>query len=157
MPDTGTHPPEWLSQEEPGTSLTTSAPVADVSAPACTNGAWPVSVAQKNKPLTMLSSNVQSIDLCMAWRLWTMRQLNGWSAPAPRSSVAKQWFQLGMRKQWKCEVRKFYRFHIGYLTWKLTWRKCFVHFRMWIKLWSCTRSWNELVISVAREKEIKHN
>jgi len=48
-----------------------------------TNGAWPllrpVSVAQNNKQSTMLSSNVQSIDLPMdftAWRLWTMRQSN---------------------------------------------------------------------------------
>jgi len=43
--------------------------VSDVSAPACTNGLWPrllpVSVAQKNEPSTMLSSNVQSIDLIM--------------------------------------------------------------------------------------------
>jgi len=52
-------------------------------------------VAQKNKPSTMLSSNVQPIDLlmdCMAWRLWTMRQSNGCSTPAPRSGAAKQWF-----------------------------------------------------------------
>ena len=32
------HPPEWPSQEEPGSGLTASAPVSDVSAPACTNG-----------------------------------------------------------------------------------------------------------------------
>ena len=59
-----THP-EWPSQEEPGSGSTASAPVSDVSAPACTNGAWPplrpVSVAQ-NKPSTMSSSTVQSID-----------------------------------------------------------------------------------------------
>ena len=39
-------------------------------------------VAQKNKPLTLLSSNVQSIDIpmdCMAWRFWTMRHWNGCS------------------------------------------------------------------------------
>ena len=49
----------------------------------------PMSVAQKNKPSTMLSSNVQSIDLlmeCMAWRFWKMRQWNGCS-PAPRFSA----------------------------------------------------------------------
>ena len=44
--------------------------MSDVSAPACTNGVCPplrpVSVAQKNKLSTMLSSNVQSIDLCTA-------------------------------------------------------------------------------------------
>jgi len=54
-----------------------------------------VSVAQKNKPSTMLSSNVQSIDLpmdCMAWRFRMMRQSNGCSTPAPRSSAVKQWF-----------------------------------------------------------------
>ena len=92
-------PPEWPIQEELGSRLTTSAPVSDVSAPACANGVWPplrpMSVAQKNKPSTMLFSKVQSIDLpmdCMAWRCWTMRQLNGCSTPAPRSSAAKQWF-----------------------------------------------------------------
>ena len=97
------HPP---LQEQPGSGLTTSAPVSDVSAPACTSGEWPplrpVSVAQ-NKPSTMLSSNVQSIDLpmdCMAWRFWTMRQLNGCSTSAPRSSAAKQWFeQLAQEKK----------------------------------------------------------
>ena len=61
--------PEWLSQEEPGSGSTASALVSDVSAPACTNGVFPplqpVSVAQKNKPSIMLSSNVQSIDLLM--------------------------------------------------------------------------------------------
>jgi len=59
-------PPEWPSQEKPGSGSTASATVSDVSAPACTNGVWhplrPVSVAQ-NKPPTMLSSTVQSIDL----------------------------------------------------------------------------------------------
>jgi len=61
------------SQEEPGSGLTASAPVSDVSALACTNGVWPpllpVSVVQKNKPSTMTPSNVQYIDLstdCMA-------------------------------------------------------------------------------------------
>ena len=59
-----THP-DWLSQEEPGSGSTASAPVSDVSIPACKNGVWPplrpVSVAQ-NKPSTMSSSTVQSID-----------------------------------------------------------------------------------------------
>jgi len=89
---------ELACQEEPGYSLTASAPVSDVSAPVCTNGVWPplrpVSVAQKNKSSTMLSSNVQSIDLlmdCTAWRFWTMRQSNGCSTSTPRSSAAKQW------------------------------------------------------------------
>ena len=100
IPDTGTYPLEWPSQEEPGSGLTTSAPVSDVSAPACTNGVWPllrpVSVAQKHKPSTMSSSNVQSIDLptdCTDWRFWTMRQPNGCSTPALKSSVAKQWME----------------------------------------------------------------
>ena len=94
-----THP-EWPSQEEPGSGLTASAPVSDVYTPACKNGVWPplrpVSVAQKNKPLTMSSSNVQSIDLpidCTAWRLWMMKQPNGYSTPAPKSSAANQWMK----------------------------------------------------------------
>jgi len=52
---------------------------------------WLVSVAQKNRPLTMLSFTVQSIDFlmeCMAWRFWMTRQSNGCSTPAPRSSAA---------------------------------------------------------------------
>jgi len=53
----------------------------------------------------MLSSNVQSIDLLMdytAWRFWTMRQSNGCSTPAPRSSAAKQWLeQLAQKKKEK--------------------------------------------------------
>ena len=54
------------------------------------------SVAQKNKPTTMLPSSVQSIDLpmdCTAWRFWTMRWPNGCSTPAPKSSAAKQWIE----------------------------------------------------------------
>ena len=46
--------------------------------------------------------NVQSIDLlmvCTAWRCWTMRQLNGCSIPAPRSSAAKQWFMKNRLKR----------------------------------------------------------
>ena len=53
----------------------------------------PMSVAQKNKPSTMLSSKVQPIDLvmyCNAWRFWTMRQSNGCSTSAPGSGAAKQ-------------------------------------------------------------------
>ena len=53
-----------------------------------------VSVAQKNKLSTMLSSNVQSIDFpvdCTTWRFWMTIQSNGFSTPAPRSSAAKQW------------------------------------------------------------------
>ena len=41
IPDTDTHPPEWPSQNVLGSGLTASAPVLDVSAPACTNGVWP--------------------------------------------------------------------------------------------------------------------
>ena len=99
--------PVWPSQEEPGSDSTASAPVSDVSTPACTNGVCPplrpVSVAQKNKPSAMLSSNVQSVDLlmdCMAWRFWAMRQSNGCSTPAPRSSAAKQWIEeLAQKKK----------------------------------------------------------
>ena len=99
-------PPEWPSQEEPGSGSIASALVSDVSAPACTNGVWPplrpVSVAQENKPLTMLSYNVHSIYLpmdCMAWRFWTIRQTNDCSTPAPRSGAAKQWFQQLAQKK----------------------------------------------------------
>ena len=76
--DTDTQPPERPSPEEPRSGVTASAPMSDVSSPACSNGVWPclqpMSVAQKNKPSTMLSCNVQSNALpmdCMAWRFWT--------------------------------------------------------------------------------------
>jgi len=69
--DIGTHL-EWAFWEQPGSGLTASATVLDVSAPVCTNEVWsplrPVSVAQKNKPSTILSSNVQSID--SSWTAW---------------------------------------------------------------------------------------
>ena len=67
--------------------------------PAYTNGVWPLlrpmSVVQKDRPSTMLSS-VQSIDLTMdytAWGFWMMRQSNGCSTPAPWSSAAQQWIE----------------------------------------------------------------
>jgi len=46
---------------------------------------------------------VQSIDLPMdgtTWRFWTMRQVNGCSRPAPRSSAVKQWFERRTRSKW---------------------------------------------------------
>jgi len=43
----------------------------NVSAPACTNGVWPllrlVSVVQKIKSSTMLSSNLQSFEMKSPW------------------------------------------------------------------------------------------
>ena len=108
-------PPAWPSQEGPGSCLTTSAPVSDVSAPASTNRVWPplrpVSVVQKNKPSTMSSSNVQSIDLPMdytAWRFWTVIQPNGCSTPPPKSSAAKQGCQIA------CFAAKFRKFGRNY-------------------------------------------
>jgi len=76
---------EWRPcQEQRGWGLTAFAPVSDVSVSAYTNRAWPlmrlVSVAQRNRPLTMLSFPVQSIDLHMermTWRCWMTRQWNG--------------------------------------------------------------------------------
>jgi len=102
-------PTERHSQEEPGSGLTTTAPVSGVSAPVCTNGLWPllrpVSVAQKNnRPSSMFSSNVQFIDLlmdCTVWRFWTMRQSNGCSTSAPRSSAAMQWLEKLAQKKKK--------------------------------------------------------
>ena len=105
--DTGIQPPEWPSQKQPGSGLTASTLVSDVSAPASTNGVWPplhpVSVAQKNKPPTMLSSDVQSIELpvdCKVWQFWMLRQSNGCPEPAPKSNAAKQWFEeLAQKKK----------------------------------------------------------
>ena len=91
---------EWPFQKQRWFNLIASILVLHVSTLACTNGVWPhlrpVSAVQKNKPSTLLYSNVQSIDLltdCTAWWFWMMRQLNGCSTPAPRSSAAKQWLK----------------------------------------------------------------
>ena len=57
---------EWPCQEEPGSGLTASAPVSDVSTPACTNGYCLLcSAAQKNKTVNHVAPNVQSIDIPM--------------------------------------------------------------------------------------------
>ena len=111
IPNTGTHSPGMTLPKEPGSGLTASAPVSCISAPACTNGVRPplrpVSVAQKNKPSTMLSSNVQSTDLlmdCTVWRFWTMGQPNDCSTPAPKSSAAKQWIEKLAQKKKKNNI-----------------------------------------------------
>ena len=117
-------PQEWPYQDEPGSDLTAFAPVSDVSAPAFTNGVWPplrpVSETQNNKPSTMSSSNVQSIDLpmdCMAWRLWTMRQPNDCSTSSLRSSVAKQWFEeLAQKKKKSGLQRRRENLHLTFVT-----------------------------------------
>jgi len=52
---------------------------------------------------------LQCIDLptdCTAWRLWTVRQSNGCSTPAPRSSAAKQWFEQLAQKKYG-ELKKY--------------------------------------------------
>ena len=94
-----THPARMTLPSRAWVRLTRLRPVSDVSAVACTNGVWPplrpVSVAQ-NKPSTILTSIVQSIDLCMdctTGRFWMMRQPNGCSTLAPKSSAAKQWIK----------------------------------------------------------------
>jgi len=115
--------------------LTASAPVSGVSAPAWTNGVWPplrpVSVALKNKPSTMLSSNVQSIDLRMvgtAWWFWTMRQPNGCSTPAPKSTAAKQWCEgLAQKKKWlTTSLTGVYRTKVLTALLSDNWSLCFI-------------------------------
>ena len=132
-------PPEWPFQTEPRSGVSTSAPVLAVSAPACTNGVWPplrpVSMAQ-NKPSTMLSSSVQSIDLlmdCMAWRFWTMRQSNGCSTSALRSSAAKEWFQQLAQKR------------ITFMWWKQIHCWCFGKYKPNPITWFELTFWNWIV------------
>jgi len=92
---------EWSFRKQRGSGLTAYAPVSDVSVLVCTDGACPplrpVSVPQKNKPSTVLSSNVQSINLpvdCTAWRFCMLRHdENGCATPSPRHRAAKQWFE----------------------------------------------------------------
>ena len=57
----------WLViAQQCGSGITATAPVSGVSAPACTNGAWPllrpVSVVQKNKSSIMSCPHVQYIN-----------------------------------------------------------------------------------------------
>ena len=80
----------------------------DLLPPNYTNSVWPllwlVRVMQKNKPLNMLSYNVQSIDLsmdCKAWLFLMMIQSNGCSTPAPRSSAAWQWITRSNNEEWQ--------------------------------------------------------
>ena len=65
IPDTDTHTPGMVLLRRAWARLNRLRTVSDVSSPACTNVIWPslrpVSVAQ-NKPSTMSSSTVQSID-----------------------------------------------------------------------------------------------
>ena len=100
IPNTSTHPLEWHFKGQRGSGLNrlrTSVGRFNFRL-RTVNGVWPplrpVSVAQKNEPSTMLSSNVQSIAIprdCTTWRLWTMRNSNGCSTSAPRSSGALPW------------------------------------------------------------------
>ena len=77
----------------------------------------------------------------------TARQTCSWKVPAVTTRDVEE------------EAQKFYCFcfHIGYLTWRVSWRKSFVHVPMWIKRWSCTTCLNEHVISVTREYKKKRN
>jgi len=61
-----THPPGMALQRTAWSGSTASEPVTDVSAPVCINRVRPllrlVSAVKKIEPLTMLTSNVQSMD-----------------------------------------------------------------------------------------------
>jgi len=67
IPDIGTHPRGMTLPRTAWVRLNRLAPVWKASAPVYTNGVWPllrlVSAAQRNRPLTILAFNVQSIDL----------------------------------------------------------------------------------------------
>jgi len=76
VPDTETHSPRIFLPRTRGSGSTASAPVSDVFSPAYTNVVRPfprlVSVAQKNRPLTMLFSTANSIDLPMGHGLMVL-------------------------------------------------------------------------------------
>ena len=66
-----------------------------------------IKILLAERPSTMLFSNVQSTGLPMdrmTWRFWTIRQSNGYSTSAPRSSAAKQWFEQLAQKNKRTEV-----------------------------------------------------
>ena len=61
-------------------------------------------------PMSNLSTSPTD---CTAWRFWTMRQPNGCSTPAPKSSAAKQWIkELAQKKEEPCLLKK--------VTWAIT-------------------------------------
>ena len=83
-----------LCQDQRGTSLTTSAPVSNLSTPAYKYEVWPFCslLGTEKQTVYHVVLTVQSIDLPMenkAWWFWITRQLNGCSTPAPRSSEGK--------------------------------------------------------------------
>ena len=82
---------EWPSQEQHGSGLTVSgSPCTDGYGLLC--GLW-VWRRRTNRRIDLL------ID-CTVWRFWTMRQSNGCSTSAPRSSAAYQCFEeLAQKKK----------------------------------------------------------
>ena len=95
-PDTGTppwndHPKKSLGPAQPPPHPCRTFPLLLVQMGhglLCDLWVW----RRKTNLSTMLSSSVLSIDLlmdCTAWQFWAMRQPNGCSKPAPRSSAAK--------------------------------------------------------------------
>ena len=109
------HPPnpEWPSQEQRGSGLTASAPVSDVSAPACTKGIcllcglWVWRRKTNRLPCCSPMSNPSTSS-------WTARsggsgrwESNGCSTSAPRSSAAKQWIWRTGSKEARYEVPTF--------------------------------------------------
>jgi len=91
IPDTGSHPP--------GITLpTASAPMSDVSAPACTNGVRPSLWRRRNR---RSCCSPLSNPLTSPWTAWPdgSGQSNGCSTPAPRSGAVKQWIkELAQKK-----------------------------------------------------------
>jgi len=90
---------EWPFQQQRGFCLTTSAPVSNVSALACTNSVWPplrpVSVVQKNKqwPCCPRMSNPSTSpwtarrDSSGWWDNWMAVQHLPWDLVRPRSGL----------------------------------------------------------------------
>jgi len=90
-------PLEWPSQEQLGSDLTACAPVSDVSASACTVqmgygflcDLWVWSRWTNRRPCPPMSNPSWTARPNL---IWAMRQSNGCSTPALRSSAAK-WLQ----------------------------------------------------------------
>ena len=121
-----THTTEWPSQEEPGSDLTASTPLLDVSTFACTNGVWPPmrpgSVVQ-NKPSTMSSSNVQSIDLPRTTRSDGSRR---WDNRMAAQLLPRYLGRLAVHKRTRSNKRR-----------RRT-RRCMMKHRTWCSDWTPT-------------------
>ena len=90
----------------------------------------------------------RSLMECMAWRFWTMRQSNGCSTPALRSSAANQWLEELAQKKKK---RKFEYVIYICIVWKSLVCKSACAHNNWlqsvaIERQKCWKPWKNIIV-----------